>query len=277
MDINNIHKLLTYDNIKKYTTVNFFKLIIVLILIIFFNKITKLVYNIIKRINSKIFKEKVVETFFNSISKILIKVVLAVIILQLLGIDFSGIFALVGGLGLILGFAFKETINNVCGGLILLTFKPFKAGDLIEFSGYIGTVKKIEIFYTTMLTAQNEQVIIPNGNLINDEIKNINVNLIRRLDIKVGVSYDADIQKVKQLLLSIINSKKDQYFDFSISQPIIGLSNLGQSSLDFDVKVHIKQGKYEKAKYYLLETIKQVFDENNIEIPYNILDVRVSK
>lgn len=272
-----ILKFLTYDNIKNYLTVNFFKIIIALILLIFFNKISNLIYNIIKKFNSKIFKEKVVETFFNSISKIFIKIILAVIILQTIGIDFSGIFALVGGLGLILGFAFKETINNVCGGLILLTFKPFKAGDLIEFNGKIGTVKKIEIFYTTMVTLQNEVIIIPNGNLINDEIRNININEFRRLDIKVGVSYKEDIQKVKNLILSIIDAKKDQYFDYSMADPIVRLTNLGASSLDFDIKVYIKHGKYEDARYYLLETIKEKFDENNIDIPYNILDVRLSK
>lgn len=272
-----IYKFLTYENIKKYATVNFFKIIIALILIILFNKITTIIYKGIKKVNEKLFREKVVETFFNSISKILIKIVLVVIILQLIGINFSGIFALVGGLGLILGFAFKETINNIFGGIILLTFKPFKAGDLIEFGGYIGTVKKIEIFYTTMLTAQNEQIIIPNGNIISDEIRNIDINELRRLDIKIGVSYKEDIQKVKNLILSIIDEKKGEYFDYSISTPIIGLTNLGASSLDFDVKVHIKKGKYESARYYLLETIKEKFDESGIDIPYNILDVHLSK
>ena len=153
-------------------------------------------------------------------------------ILQLLGINLSSIFALVGALGLVLGFAFKETISNICGGVILLTFKPFKVGDLISYNSNIGTIKKIEIFYTTILTLQNEYLIIPNGNLINNEIKNIDVNNIRRLDLKVGVSYESDIQKVKNLILSIINREKEKLFDYTISEPIICLLYTSPSPRD---------------------------------------------
>ena len=104
-----------------------------------------------------------------------------------------------------LGIAFKETLGNFCGGLIILTFKPFKVGDTIEYNNYLGTVKKIELFYTKMLNPQNELVIIPNGIITNTEIRNIKQNGERRLDLRIGVSYNSDIQKVKKILEQIIN------------------------------------------------------------------------
>lgn len=268
-----VYNLLSLDNLLKYVKLHFFNVILAILLVIFFNQIANIFHKILCKVNSKILKEKAVRTFFNSLSNIVIKLVLLTIILQLVGINLSSIFALVGALGLVLGFAFKETISNICGGVILLTFKPFKVGDLISYNSNIGTIKKIEIFYTTILTLQNEYLIIPNGNLINNEIKNIDINNIRRLDLKVGVSYESDIQKVKNLILSIINREKEKLFDYTISEPIIGVVDLNSSSIDFDIKVYVKKGKYQEARYYILENIKKVFDENNIEIPYNKLDV----
>lgn len=273
-----MNELLKYFNYKQfgtYASSNIEKIIFALIILVFFKKIENLIYKIIKKINEKLFSEKAVFTFFNSLTKIIIKLVLIVVILQLLGINLNGIFTLIGALGLILGFAFKETISNVCGGVILLSFKPFKVGDLVEFKNYMGIVKKIEIFYTTILTAQNEYVIIPNGNLINNEIKNINTNKIRRLDLQIGVGYNSNIKQVKKIIKDIIISGED-LFELS-EEPIIGLTNLGASSIDFDIKVYVKYGKYNEAKYYLYEKLKEVFDKENIEIPYNKLDVNINK
>jgi len=140
-----------------------------------------------------------------SIYSILYYFILIYVSIGILGINATSITTFLGATGIVLGIAFKETLGNFCGGLIILTFKPFKVGDTIEYNNYLGTVKKIELFYTKMLNPQNELVIIPNGIITNTEIRNIKQNGERRLDLRIGVSYNSDIQKVKKILEQIIN------------------------------------------------------------------------
>ena len=142
-----------------------------------------------------------------SIYSILYYFILIYVSIGILGINATSITTFLGATGIVLGIAFKETLGNFCGGLIILTFKPFKVGDTIEYNNYLGTVKKIELFYTKMLNPQNELVIIPNGIITNTEIRNIKQNGERRLDLRIGVSYNSDIQKVKKILERIIKTE----------------------------------------------------------------------
>lgn len=272
-----IKEYFSIDKIIKYVISNFFYFLSALLLIIFYKKIYNFLISKITTFYKKVISDKGIRTFFTSITKFALHFILLFIILNLLGVNFTGIFAIVGALSLVLGFAFKEIMENVFGGLILLAFKPFKVGDFIEFKSFVGEVKKIEIFYTTLTTPQNEFIIIPNGNIINNEIRNLNVSQHRRLDIKVGVGYDSDIKLVKKLLNDMIEAKKDELFYLDIAAPLIGMFEIGASTLNFDVRVYVREGKYLDARYYLYETIKAVFDENNIELPYDILDVNIKK
>nr|WP_314114533.1 mechanosensitive ion channel domain-containing protein [uncultured Leptotrichia sp.] len=151
--------------------------------------------------------DKSVASFLISIYSILYYFILIYSSIGILGINTSSITTFLGATGIVLGIAFKETLGNFCGGLIILTFKPFRVGDTIEYNNYIGTVKKIELFYTKMLNPQNELVIIPNGIITNTEIRNIKQDGERRLDLEIGVSYKSDIQKVKKVLERIVKSE----------------------------------------------------------------------
>ena len=189
-----LQKFLEWDNTIKFLKTNLFKLFIIYLIIktgkIFKNRVEKVLKIILEKANT----DKSLASFLISIYSILYYFILIYVSIGILGINATSI-------------AFKETLGNFCGGLIILTFKPFKVGDTIEYNNYLGTVKKIELFYTKMLNPQNELVIIPNGIITNTEIRNIKQNGERRLDLRIGVSYNSDIQKVKKILERIIKTE----------------------------------------------------------------------
>ena len=200
-----LQKFLEWDNTIKFLKTNLFKLFIIYLIIktgkIFKNRVEKVLKIILEKANT----DKSLASFLISIYSILYYFILIYVSIGILGINATSITTFLGATGIVLGIAFKETLGNFCGGLIILTFKPFKVGDTIEYNNYLGTVKKIELFYTKMLNPQNELVIIPNGIITNTEIRNIKQNGERRLDLRIGVSYNSDIQKVKKILEQIIN------------------------------------------------------------------------
>ena len=202
-----LQKFLELDNIIKFLKTNIFKLFIIYLIIklgkIFKTRIEKILKIILEKSNV----DKSVSSFLLSIYSILYYCILVYISIEILGINTTSITTFLGAAGIVLGIAFKETLGNFCGGLIILTFKPFRVGDTIEYNNYIGTVKKIELFYTKMLNPQNELVIIPNGIVTNTEIRNIKENGERRLDLTIGVSYKSDIQKVKNILNKIVQEE----------------------------------------------------------------------
>ena len=202
-----LEKFLELDNIIRFLKTNIFKLFIIFLIVkigkIFKTRIEKILKIILDKSNI----DKSVASFLLSIYSILYYFILIYSSVGILGINTTSITTFLGATGIVLGIAFKETLGNFCGGLIILTFKPFSVGDTIEYNNYIGTVTKIELFYTKMLNPQNELVIIPNGIDTNTEIRNIRQNGERRLDLEVGVSYNSDIQKVKGTLEKIIKEE----------------------------------------------------------------------
>ena len=202
-----LQKFLELDNIIRFLKTNLFKLFIIYLIIkiakIFKTRIEKVLKIILEKSNT----DKSLASFLISIYSILYYFILIYISIGILGINTTSITTFLGAAGIVLGIAFKETLGNFCGGLIILTFKPFRVGDTIEYNNYIGTVKKIELFYTKMLNPQNELVIIPNGIITNTEIRNIKQNGERRLDLTIGVSYKSDIQKVKNILNRIVREE----------------------------------------------------------------------
>lgn len=202
-----LQKFLEWDNTIKFLKTNLFKLFIIYLIIktgkIFKNRVEKVLKIILEKANT----DKSLASFLISIYSILYYFILIYVSIGILGINATSITTFLGATGIVLGIAFKETLGNFCGGLIILTFKPFKVGDTIEYNNYLGTVKKIELFYTKMLNPQNELVIIPNGIITNTEIRNIKQNGERRLDLRIGVSYNSDIQKVKKILERIIKTE----------------------------------------------------------------------
>lgn len=207
MKLTALQKFLELDNIIKFLKTNIFKLFIIYIMF----KIAKIFKGRIEKILNLIFEksnmDKSIASFLISLYSVVYYFILIYISIGILGIDTTSITTFLGAAGIVFGIAFKETLGNFCGGIIILTFKPFRVGDTIEYNNYIGTVKRIELFYTKIINPQNELVIIPNGIITNTEIRNIREDGERRLDLTVGVSYNSDIQKVKEVIIRIVKEE----------------------------------------------------------------------
>lgn len=189
-------------------------------------------------------------------------------------LDFStgSIVAILGSAGVTIGLALQGSLSNFAGGVLLLLTKPFRVGDYICALGNEGTVVKIDLVYTTLMTADNRKVVIPNGSLSNANIVNVTDEPMRRVDVLVGVDYSADIRQVKAVLEQIVEKQKLILKDQDIK---IFVDNFDASAVSMGIRVWAKTEDYWTVKWDLQEQIKNVFDEKGISIPYNRLDVNV--
>ena len=273
-----LRKYFNFDVLLGYIEKHLFSFAIALIIVIFYSKIRKIIGHIMKRaLNRFLSNNPGLATFSMSLVTFCIDFVLVLIILRLIGVDLSGIATVLVSMSLVLGFAFKDILSNFFGGIILLTFKPFQVGDAVEYKGFVGRVSKIEIFYTRLTDFQHEEVIIPNANIISNEIRNISANDHRRLDLQFGIGYGSDIQQVKTALHEIIENRKEDLFYIEEHEPLIGMYDIGASALIFDVRVFVREDKYMDARYYMNEAVKTRFDQLGIDLPYNIVDLQVNQ
>ena len=272
-------KFFEWKNLSQFLQTNLLKIAIIIVALKISGMLKKYVDKLLKSIMEKAKMDKSISSFLMSAFSILYYVALTYTLIGFLGIDVSSISAFLGAAGIVLGFAFKETLGNICGGLIILTFKPFRVGHMIEYKNYIGEVKSIELFYTRIKTPQNELVIIPNGMITSNELRNMTKEKVRRLDLKIGVSYKSDILKVKKLLREIIDEeiKGQDKLILRSPEPTIGVLALAESAMIFCVYVYTKSENYFNLQLRMNERIKIKFDENNIEIPYPQVDVHISK
>ena len=272
-------KFFEWKNLSQFLQTNLLKIAIIIVALKISGMLKKYVDKLLKSIMEKAKMDKSISSFLMSAFSILYYVALTYTLIGFLGIDVSSISAFLGAAGIVLGFAFKETLGNICGGLIILTFKPFRVGHVIEYKNYIGEVKSIEIFYTRIKTPQNELVIIPNGMITSNELRNMTKEKVKRLDLKIGVSYKSDILKVKKVLREIIDEeiKGQDKLILRSPEPTIGVLALAESAIIFCVYVYTKSENYFTLQLRMNERIKIKFDENNIEIPYPQVDVHISK
>ena len=205
--------------------------------------------------------------FFNTLLVLLILSVLAT-----LGIQMTSFVAIIGAAGLAIGLALQGSLQNFAGGIIILTLKPFKVGDFIEGAGHSGTVKEIQIFNTIMATPDNVEVLIPNGQLSNDSIKNYSTNDTRRVDLVFGIGYDDDIKKAKDILNNIISNDARVLRE---PEPSVAVASLGDSSVNFNVRPWVKKEDYWAVYWDLQEKVKLEFDANGISIPFPQRDVHI--
>jgi small conductance mechanosensitive channel len=204
-------------------------------------------------------------TFLVGLIKALLYVSLFIGIATILGVPMSSFLAILGAAGLAIGLALQGSLSNFAGGVLILLFKPFKVGDVITGQGHTGTVNKIDILYTHLLTFDNREVVIPNGNLANSDVINITAQPIRRVDINVGVSYDSNLQHVREVLLKILTADERIHSD---PEPVVWLNNFGDSSLNLVVRAWTNTENVWPVYFETMEKIKSAFDQHDIEIPF---------
>ncbi len=201
----------------------------------------------------------------------------ALLILQIalqIGVEAASIATIVGSVGVTIGLAVQGSLSNLIGGILILTLKPFKAGDYIIEDSYEneGTVKEITLFYTKLATVDNQVVLIPNGTLANTSLTNVTDEPLRKLDLSVGISYNADIRQAKKIIRDLMDAQPEI---LSEQEKMVFVDELGANSVMIRLRCWIAKENYWAVRWRMLEEIKYAFDDAGIGIPYNQLDVHI--
>lgn len=220
--------------------------------------------------------DKGVEQFVDSLLKFSLYFLLLFMIGTKFGIDASSVAALIASGGVAIGLAMQGSLSNFAGGVLILLLKPFEVGDYIieDTNKNEGTVKEIQIFYTKLTTIDNKTIVIPNGILTNNSLTNATAKDERRLDLKVDISYDADLKKAKAMIMDVLNNDPAVLREDEI---VVFVDELGESSVVLGARAWTKSADFWQAKWRILENIKEKMDENQIEIPYRQLTVHMNK
>ena len=211
-------------------------------------------------------------SFVSSLASVIFKLMLLIAVASMVGIETTSFVAVLGAAGLAVGLALQGSLSNFAGGVLILLFKPFKVGDLIDAQGHIGVVKEIQIFNTILTTADNRIVIIPNGALSNSSMVNINQLDTRRVDFVFGIGYSDDIDKAKGIIEGLITSDSRVLKD---PKHLIAISELADSSVNFTVRVWTKTEDYWAVYFTMFEAVKKAFDEQGVSIPFPQQDVHM--
>lgn len=255
-----------------------FGLKVVLAIIVFFvgRKLIRWAVKLMKRSMERARLDEGVVQFACSAGKAVLYTMLIFNIAVSLGVTESSVAALLGTAGVAIGLALQGGLANLAGGVLLLVFKPFVVGDYIiqnQQNGCEGTVARIEMCYTTLLSIDNKKIVVPNGTLSNSTIINVTAKETRKLEIKVGISYESNIQKAKEILEKILLEDPDTQGDKS--EMVVFVDQLADSAVIMGLRVWVPTDSYWSVKWRLNQKIKEEFDAQGIVIPYNQMDIYV--
>ncbi len=255
-----------------------FALQVVLAIVVFVigQKVIKWIRSLVKKSLDKSAADAGVVQFIDSLLKATLQVLLVVGIAMNFGLEPASVAALLASAGVAVGLALQGSLSNLAGGVLILLLKPFVVGDYIieDTNKNEGVVTEIEIFYTKLKTVDNKVIVVPNGTLANNSITNITGQEFRRLDIIVGIAYEANLKLAKDVLSKIIEGTEAVLKDRDV---MVVVDELGDSSVNIACKMWVKTEDYWVTRWAMLEEIKLSFDENDIEIPYNKMEVQINE
>ena len=243
-------------------------LISILIAFIIIKYIVKLSTNMIKK--SKI--PKSAHVFAETIVKVILYFILIVIVCGRLGIDVTTLVATFSIVGVAISLSIQNTLGNVMAGISLLFTKQFNVDDYVEAGGVSGTVKRVGLFNCKLKTLDGKDIFVPNSSIIAATVTNFSREPKRRVDITIGTSYSESVDRVKNALMQVIDSTKEIIKDEDI---FCGITSFGESSINYTVRVWVKNADYWNTYFSMLEKIKKTFEKEKIEIPFNQLDVHI--
>ena len=248
-------------------------LIALVVLFISFRIVTVISRKIAKKGDKDKYDKTVMKTLaylFN----IGLKVVIAICLVGYVGIDTSGLTALVASFGVCIGLAVNGALSNVAGGVLIIVTRPFKIDDFLEAQGVSGTVEDIHMVCTKLRTPDNKVVYLPNGALSSGNIINYSEKDTRRVDFTFSIAYDADFEKAKAIVLDLLVNHELTLDD---PAPFVRVSEHGASSINITARAWVKSADYWTVNFDTIEAVKKAFDENGIEIPFDQLDVHVKQ
>lgn len=260
------------QKVWELTTIYGIKALVALLILFFGRIIAKLLTNVVKRIMGRSKIDPTIIKFTGSLTYIALLAFVIIAALGQLGIQTTSFIAVVGAAGLAIGLALQGSLSNFAAGFLMIIFRPFTIGDFIEGGGVAGTVEEISIFTTILKTPDNKTVIIPNAKLTESNIVNWTVKGTRRVDLVMGIGYDDDIDKAKQIMADVLAQDDRILKD---PAPQIALTELADSSVNFVVRPWVNAADYWNVYSALTENIKKAFDANGISIPYPQRDVHL--
>lgn len=266
-----------WQTVQNWLTTTGIKVIIaIVIMIVSFSFINWFGKKIAKRADKKVESNKKIDkTIYRTLSyvaKVGLKILVVIALIGYLGIDTSGVTALIASLGVGVGLAINGTLSNFAGGILILITRPFKDDDYIDACGYSGTVEDIRICHTKLRTTDNKVIYLPNGKLSTSEIVNYSEKDLRRVDLTFSISYSDDFEKAKAVIMDVCDKHELILKD---PAPSVRVSAQSASSIDLTSKVWCKNDDYWTVNFDMLEQVKKAFDENGIQIPFNQLDVHI--
>ena len=259
------------DNIAEILSGYAFSLLMALLIFIIgkwiVNKIVAVFGKVLRKVKGV---EETLIKFLENIVYYALMIVVLLTALGKLGVETTSFLAILGAAGLAIGLALKDSLSNFASGVMIILFKPFKVGDFVTAGGVTGSVTEVGIFNSVFTTGDNQKVIVPNGTITSGSIVNVNANDTRRVDLVVGISYDDDIKKTKDVLNEIIKSNDKVLMNKGVT---VAVSELADSSVNFVVRVWVNTPNYWDVKFDLTEKIKITFDKEGISIPFPQQDV----
>jgi small conductance mechanosensitive channel len=260
------------DTLTVWVTQYSVKLVAAILIIIIGRWISRRISRLLGRLLEKNNVDVTLVRFMENLTYYALIVVVLIAAVGQLGINTTSFLTIVGAAGLAIGLALKDSLSNFAAGVMLTLFRPFRVGDFVEAGGVTGTVHGITMFNTILNTVDNKRVIVPNGIVTSNVITNVTANTTRRVDLVIGISYEDDVAKAKEVLTGIINAEKRILPD---PTPKIAVSELGDSSVNFVVRSWVKTEDYWDVYFDLTEKIKITLDKEGISIPYPQRDVHV--
>lgn len=237
-----------------------------------------IISNLIGKLTVKAMQAKGVDpsihSFIRTCITLLLKLAVILSALSTLGVSVSSFLAAIGAAGVTAGLGLQSSVSQIASGIQILINHPFKSGDFVDLGSVSGKVHEIKLMYTVFITVDNKQVIVPNSTITTSNIINYNAENRRRLDLVYSVSYDQDIEKAKQVIADVV--RQNQYI-LSDPEPVIGVKEHAASSINIACLIWVDSNDYWDAFYYMQEQVKLAFDKNGISIPYNQLDIHISK
>lgn len=251
-------------------------LLIALVFLFIGIKLCKWITSKVEKSLDKAGVEKSLSGFLMSCARVLLYTIIFITAASILGFQVTSLITLLGSAGLAVGLALQGSLSNLAGGVLILIMKPFKVGDYIieNDKNCEGTVKEINIFYTKLVTFDNKLVVIPNGNITANSVVNLTAMDYRRLDIVVNISYDSDVENVKNILNDVLN--ESQYASVEHDKTVF-VDSFGESAIVMGVRCYVKTSEYWNAKWDTNEKILKAFNDQGIKIPYSHLDVSVKE
>lgn len=251
------------------------KIIMALVIFIVGKWVVKIIVNLVKKLLTKAGKmDEMLINFLASIINAILLLFVVIAALDQLGVDTTSLVALIGAAGLAIGLALQGSMQNFAAGVMILVFKPFKSGDFVEAGGVTGVVEQVNIFSSTLRTGDNKEVIVPNGSIYSGAITNFSARDTRRVDMVFGIGYDDDIRQAKEILERLVTEDERILPE---PAPVVALSELGDSSVNFVVRPWVNSGDYWKVLWDMNEKVKTEFDAAGISIPYPQMDVHLHK